>query len=122
MVLGKLKFFIINYWKLILLPSVLFFFSCQPEQKVIDNRTVFKYNEIGGITSLDPAEASNFENIWATNQLFNGLVQMNDSLIVVPCIAKSWEISQNGKIYTFHLRKDVLFHNHPLLKMVSEEG
>lgn len=116
MVLGKLKFFIINYWKLILLPSVLFFFSCQPEQKVIDNRTVFKYNEIGGITSLDPAEASNFENIWATNQLFNGLVQMNDSLIVVPCIAKSWEISQNGKIYTFHLRKDVLFHNHPLFK------
>jgi oligopeptide transport system substrate-binding protein len=96
--------------------SALLFFSCGEEKKADDVRTVFKYNEMGGITSLDPAEASNFENIWAVNQLFNGLVQMNDSLRVIPCIAKSWEISEDGKTYTFHLRKDVFFQDHPLFK------
>jgi peptide/nickel transport system substrate-binding protein len=37
-------------------------------------------------------------------------VQINDELKVKPCIAKSWEISPDGLIYTFHLRNDVFFH------------
>ena len=87
--------------------------SCSsPSDKANDNRTVFRYNEMSGISSLDPAAAKNFENIWAVNQLFNGLVQMNDSLEVKPCIAKSWEISKDGLVYTFHLRNDVYFHDH----------
>lgn len=77
-----------------------------------DNRTIFKYNEMAGITSLDPAAASNFERISAVNQMFNGLVQMNDSLQVKPCIAKSWNISEDGLVYTFILRNDVFFHDH----------
>ena len=89
--------------------------SCSsPEKKQTDHRTVFKYNEMAGISSLDPAAARNFENIWAVNQLFNGLVQMDDSLIVQPCIAKAWEISTDGLVYTFHLRTDVCFHDCPL--------
>jgi peptide/nickel transport system substrate-binding protein len=35
---------------------------------------------------------------------------MDDSLHLVPCIAKSWEISENGQLYTFILRDDVYFH------------
>ena len=74
----------------------------------------FRYNESGDITSLDPASAKRTENIWAVNQIFNELVQLNEKLEVVPCIAKSWEISDSGKVYTFHLRNDVFFHDHPL--------
>ncbi|MEZ4794382.1 MAG: ABC transporter substrate-binding protein, partial [Flavobacteriaceae bacterium] len=33
---------------------------------------VFRYNEHSNITSLDPAFARNPQNIWPTNQLFNG--------------------------------------------------
>ena len=84
------------------------FFSCGEEEKVNDTRTVFRYNEMGSITSLDPVASSSFENIWAVNQLFNGLVQVDDSLNVLPCIAKSWEISEDGLKYIFHLRTDVL--------------
>ncbi len=80
-------------------------------KKTKDPRTVFRYNEMASITSLDPAAATNFENIWAVNQLFNGLVQMNDSLKIIPCIARSWKISADGRLYTFHLRSDVYFHN-----------
>ena len=80
------------------------------------NKTVFKYNEAAGITSLDPAFSNRTENIWAVNQLFNGLVQLNDSLAVKPCIAKHWEISDNGLKYIFNLRSDVFFHDHALFK------
>lgn len=92
--------------------SVLLFASCStvPTENS-DTRTVFKYNEMGGITSLDPAAARTFENIWAVGQLYNGLVQMSDSLSVDPSIAKSWEISKDGKIYTFHLHNTVFFHD-----------
>jgi peptide/nickel transport system substrate-binding protein len=40
-------------------------------------------------------------------------VQVDSSLHIVPSIAKSWEISEDGKVYTFHLRNDVFFHNDP---------
>jgi peptide/nickel transport system substrate-binding protein len=83
-----------------------------------DGRSIFKINEAIGISSLDPAFARNFENIMAVNQLFNGLVQMNERLEVIPAIAKSWTISEDGKVYLFNLRDDVYFHDHP----VFEEG
>ncbi len=82
------------------------------------NKTVFRYNESKGITSLDPAQARTMGNIWATTQLFNGLVQLNEKMEVVPCIAKSWNVSTDGLTYQFLLRSDVLFHNHELF----EEG
>ena len=88
------------------------FLSCQNETvDKKENKTVFRYNESSGISSLDPLYARNVENIWAINQIFNGLVQMNDDLEVKPCISKSWEISEDGLTYTFHLRNDVFFHD-----------
>lgn len=85
--------------------------SCRSKFPDEDNKTVFRYNESAGITSLDPAFARNQANIWAVNQLFCGLVQLDDSLRVKPSIAGRWEISGSGLVYTFHLRSDVLFHN-----------
>lgn len=40
-------------------------------------------------------------------QLFCGLVALDDELTVVPDIAKRWEISEDGCRYVFHLREDV---------------
>ena len=78
------------------------------------HKTVFRYNESAGITSLDPAYAKDQACIWVDNQIFNGLVQLDDDLSVIPCIAKSWTISNNGKLYTFHLHNDVYFHDDDL--------
>lgn len=85
--------------------------SCKEGNNKTDTRTIFNYNEMNGLASLDPAAASNVENIWPVNQLFNGLVQMDDSLNVVPCIAKNFNISPDGLCYTFYLRNDVFFHD-----------
>ena len=75
------------------------------------DKQIFHYNESSGILSLDPAFASGQAAIWPCNQLYNGLVDMDSALQVVPAIAKSWTISDDGKIYTFILRNDVQFHN-----------
>lgn len=88
--------------------------ACVNREQIRENRTVFRYNESKGISSLDPAFARNQTIIWPVNQLFNGLVQMDDNLNIRPCIAHRWEISDNGKVYTFFLRDDVLFHDHKL--------
>ena len=89
---------------------ILFITSCG---KGIDNsdKKIFKYNESAGINTLDPVFAKDQATIWATNQLFNGLVQLDDDLNVKPSIAKTWSVSNNALIYTFNLRNDVLFHN-----------
>jgi oligopeptide transport system substrate-binding protein len=90
--------------------------SCNTNTATTESRTVFKYNESTSINSLDPAFAKDQSSIWATNQLFNGLVQMNNKLEIQPCIAKYWQVSNDGLKYTFTLRNDVYFHNHPLFK------
>jgi len=79
-----------------------------------ESRTVFRYNEYRKVTSLDPAFARNPQNIWPINQLFNGLVQLDQNLGIQPEIAHSWKISADGLSYTFFLRNDVYFHPSPL--------
>lgn len=78
------------------------------------SNSVFRYNEHKNIGSLDPAFSKDIADIWATNQLFNGLLQMDDSLNVKPCIAKKWSISEDALTYLFTLRNDVYFHKHSL--------
>jgi oligopeptide transport system substrate-binding protein len=110
--------FILSKQKIFLaaLPLVmlLFFISCNSNQESEEN--IFRYNESDGITSLDPAFARDFEIMWATNQLFDGLVELDSALEIKPCIAQSWEISHDGLTYTFHLRNNVLFHPSPLFE------
>ncbi len=85
--------------------------TCSDSKEDQDKRTVFNYNEMAGVSTLDPASANNTEVIWPVNQLYNGLVQLDDSLKLIPCIAKSWTISEDGLTYTFNLRNDVFFHD-----------
>ena len=88
-------------------------FCCSENPSDDRSHFVFRYNEYGNITSLDPAFSINLPNIWATTHLFNGLVQLNDELEVIPDIAKHWSISTDGLKYDFQLREDVFFHPHP---------
>jgi peptide/nickel transport system substrate-binding protein len=90
-------------------------FACSNSDSTA-NKRVFYLNLDQGLTSLDPAFARNQNVLWMTNQIFNGLVQIDDSLNIKPCVAKSWEISEDGKTYTFHLWNDVYFHDDDLFK------
>ncbi|MGS2726965.1 ABC transporter substrate-binding protein [Psychroserpens sp. BH13MA-6] len=92
----------------------LLFFACGSDRQESKDHLVFRYNEHKNIGSLDPAFAKDNADIWAINQLFNGLVQMDENLNVQPCIAENWSISEDGLTYTFTLRDDVFFHKHEL--------
>ncbi|OIP00152.1 MAG: ABC transporter substrate-binding protein [Bacteroidetes bacterium CG2_30_33_31] len=95
----------------IVIISLLAIYSCGNRFEPMKGKSVFRYNESSGITSLDPAFARDQANIWACNQLFNGLIQLDENLHVIPSIAKSWEILDDGTTYNFHLRQDIFFHN-----------
>lgn len=49
--------------------------------------------------------------MWVVHQLYNTLVQVDENLNIVPSLAKNWDISADRRIFTFHLRNDVFFHN-----------
>ncbi len=93
------------------LSSIVFYScnSCSNSSKT--DKKFFRYNQSSGIASLDPAFSKDQSTIWTCNQLYNSLVQLDDNLNTQPSIAKSWEISEDGMTYTFHLRNDVRFHD-----------
>ncbi|SDX83997.1 peptide/nickel transport system substrate-binding protein [Lutibacter oricola] len=91
-----------------------FIISCASEEKKQKDNQVFRYNEHANITTLDPAFAKDLRTVWVTNQLFNGLVQLDDKLEVQPDIANSWAISNEGKTYEFNLKSNIKFHKHSL--------
>ena len=90
---------------------VLFLFGCARHENGNTNLKIFKYNEAAGLLTLDPIYAKDQPHIWACNQLYNSLVAFDDEMNIVPSAAKSWQISEDGKVYTFILRDDVFFHN-----------
>ena len=45
------------------------------------------------------------------SQIFNGLTWIDDDSNIVPALAESWEISDDGTEYIFTLRQDVVFHD-----------
>jgi ABC-type transport system substrate-binding protein len=93
---------------------LLIFASCSKKAGDSRDNLVFRYNENAAINSLDPAFAKIRPSIWVCNQLYNGLVQLDDSLHIQPDIAKSWTISADGLTYTFTLRSNVYFHKSAL--------
>jgi ABC-type transport system substrate-binding protein len=61
--------------------------------------------------SFDPAVLSDNRSIELAQNVFDGLVDVNNQMKVVPAIAKSWTVSGGGKVYTFNLRHNVRFQN-----------
>ncbi len=61
--------------------------------------------------TLDPAVSGEMTSHEYIMQLFGGLVRLDDALEPAPDIAQRWEVSDDGKTYTFYLRRDVYFHN-----------
>jgi peptide/nickel transport system substrate-binding protein len=61
--------------------------------------------------SLYPPNAAERNAINAMQQMFDGLTWVDDEGNIVPNLAESWEISEDGREYIFHLRQDVVFHN-----------
>ncbi len=86
--------------------------GCQaPEAPSTDSEGgVLKLYGIDPIT-LDPAVSGEMTSHEYIAQLFGGLVRLDDNLEPAPDIARGWQISEDGRTYTFELRQDVSFHD-----------
>jgi len=71
------------------------------------------YCSEGDPTSFNPQLTTNGTTTDASSyQLYNRLVEYDPALgSIVPALAHHWFINDNGKIYTFYLRKNVKFHH-----------
>ena len=61
--------------------------------------------------TIDPAFITDIYSVTVANNLFDGLVEFDKELNVIPAIAEIWKISRDHRTYTFQLRHGVMFHN-----------
>ena len=61
--------------------------------------------------TLDPARSTDYYAVTVIQQVFDGLVDFDRNLNIIPAIARSWRVSRDGRVYTFDLRPDVRFHS-----------
>lgn len=72
---------------------------------------IFRYNEPNNIESLDPITANNYPALHVLMNSSEGLMEYDKDAKLQPLIVRAYEISADGKTYTFHLRDDVFFHD-----------
>jgi oligopeptide transport system substrate-binding protein len=100
------RFFMRGLWGAAVLVALLLP-GCRAKRH--SGKKIFHYNESSGIASLDPAFAKSQAVMWAVHQLYSTLVEVDSNMQVVPSVAKSWEMSPDNLLLTFHLRGDVYF-------------
>jgi peptide/nickel transport system substrate-binding protein/oligopeptide transport system substrate-binding protein len=61
--------------------------------------------------TLDPARISDIYGRSVAQQIFDGLVEFDQTLTIAPALAQYWTASRDGLTWTFTLRKGVRFHH-----------
>jgi len=62
-------------------------------------------------THLDPAICSDGQSTVVTGLIYSALIGYNHDGSIYPDVAESWDVSEDGLTYTFHLREGVKFHD-----------
>jgi len=75
------------------------------------NANTLHYALTAEATTLDPAHVEDGTTIDLLQCIFEGLVKWDEQNRIVPAMAEKWEVSPDGKTYTFHIRHGVKFHN-----------
>ncbi len=75
----------------------------------IDGGTLVRLG--GDPPTLDPHLTTDATSATYIVEVFGGLVTIDSELNIVPDIARNWDISPDGRIYTFYLREDAQFHS-----------
>lgn len=64
----------------------------------------------GNVNSYDPQIASTSDEFLIAENAFEGLIRCDDAGNILPGCAESWEITEAGLKYTFHLYRDLKWH------------
>jgi peptide/nickel transport system substrate-binding protein len=68
------------------------------------------YGEYGRPATLDPITSNDMIALRVCELIFNGLVGIDEKQEIVDDLAQRWDISEDGRVYTFYLRQDVTWH------------
>jgi len=72
----------------------------------------FRFGQSGDISALDPWNVTDGNSLLVTRQIFESLVDYEPTgFKIVPKLASKWEVSADGKTWTFTLRDGVKFHD-----------
>jgi peptide/nickel transport system substrate-binding protein len=77
----------------------------------IDHDGTLRFSLGGEVSVLNPILSTDNVSSAVEGALFSGLVTVNEKLEMVPDLAERWDVSPDGKIWTFHLRKNVKWHD-----------
>src|SRR3569833_4326087 len=84
--------------------------GCAPDKPVSDQPVLVGRG--ADAIALAPARVTDSESSEVTEQIFDHLVRYKpDSPEIEPSLAESWEQSPDGRVWIFHLRKNVRFHD-----------
>ena len=61
--------------------------------------------------TLDPAHAADLTSSSIIHQVFDALLELDETLVPAPALAERWSVSADHRLYTFHLRRGAKFHN-----------
>lgn len=61
--------------------------------------------------TLDPHITTDSTSAVIVNEVFGGLVTITPDIVIAPDLAEDWDISPDGKVFTFRLRQDAKFHD-----------
>ena len=89
---------------------LLFVFGYPRGVQPIDEHTI-RYVIEQEPSTLDPAKSTTSPEATVQLQLFDGLVRLNDESEPEAALAKNWDISDDGREYTFHLRPNLKWSN-----------
>ncbi|MBP6208266.1 MAG: hypothetical protein KA473_02440, partial [Anaerolineales bacterium] len=73
----------------------------------LDQALVYSGGESTNPRDYDPATTYSSGD----KLVFSGLVSFDPSLNLTPDLASTWEVNEDGTVYTFHLRENAKFHN-----------
>ncbi len=85
--------------------------AAQPPEEKPEYGDAIVEASIGEPSTLIPALASDSASTGISDMIYGGLIKIDKDLNLVPHFAESWEISDDGLVITFHLRKDVKWHD-----------
>ena len=86
--------------------SLVMFVGCGKQEP-----TALNFALSGNPDTLDPHKTSGTLTFQTIRSIYDTLVEPDMEGKLVPALAESWDISPDGTEYTFHLRKNVVFHN-----------
>ncbi|HVG49631.1 MAG TPA: peptide ABC transporter substrate-binding protein [Rubellimicrobium sp.] len=79
-------------------------------EALAENQT-FSYRVLDEFATIDPGLIETVDDSHVARQLFEGLVNQDAQGNVIPGVATDWEASEDGKVYTFHLRPEAKWSN-----------